>query len=153
MIGTCKGVRWDDVFSLLACRQLRFSLYSRAVITKVLAIVVFLYYSLSLGLWEYPMPYASCLATSSIIQCCSSGQLILSLRSSPCPVVLCLMQLSLSGDLGFCSLFYLVHICTALWDSLSGLVDSGIACLASQAPDWTVVFWDSLSGLWLVTLW
>ena len=40
----------------------------------------------------------------------------------------------MSEDLGFCSLFYPVHICIALWDSLPGLVHSGIACLASQVP-------------------
>ena len=48
----------DDVPLLLACRQLRFSLYSTAVTTKALTIVVFLYYSLSLALWSI---YALCL--------------------------------------------------------------------------------------------
>ena len=86
------------------------------------------------------MPYTSCLASCSVVGSCFSSQLA-------CPVVLCLMQLSLSEDMGFCSLFYQVHICTELWDSLSGLVHSGIACLASQAPDWAVAFWDGLSGL------
>ena len=76
---------------------------------------------------EYPMPYASCLVSCSVVGSCSSSQLT-------CPVVLCLMQLSLSEDLIFCSLFYPVHICTVLLDSLSRLVHSGIACLASQAP-------------------
>ena len=59
------------------------------------------------GSVEYPMPYASCLASCSVVGSCSSSQLAF-------PVVLCLMQLSLSEDLGFCSLFYPVHICTAL---------------------------------------
>ena len=86
------------------------------------------------------MPYASCLVSCSVVECSSSSQLA-------CPIVLWLIQLSLSEDLGFCSLFYPVHICTALWDNLSGLVHSGIACLASQAPDWKVAFWDGLSGL------
>ena len=86
------------------------------------------------------MPYAF---LPILLQCC---WVLLSL-SSACLVVLCLMQLSLSEDLGFCSLFYPVHICIALWDSLSGLVHSGIACLAFQAPDWAVAFWDGLSGL------
>ena len=86
------------------------------------------------------MPYASCLASCSVDGSCSSSQLA-------CPVVLCLVQLSMSKDLGFCSLFYPVHIHTELWDSLSGLVHSGIACLASQAPYWVVAFWDGLSGL------
>ena len=61
-------------------------------------------------------------------------------RSSACPVLLCLMQLSLSEDLGFCSLFYLGYIHIALRDSLSGVVHSGIACLASQATDWAIVW-------------
>ena len=86
------------------------------------------------------MPYASCLAPCSVVWSYSSGQ-------PACPDVLCLMQLSLSEDLGFCSLLYPVYICTELWDSLSGLVHSGIACLVSQAPDLTIAFWDGLSGL------
>ena len=31
------------------------------------------------------------------------------------------------------------------WDSLSGYVHSGIACLAFQASDWPGAFWTSLS--------
>ena len=58
-----------------------------------------------------------------------------------------LLQLSLSAVLGFCIHFYSVPFCNAPWDSLSGLMHSGIACLASQAPDWAVAFWDGLSGL------
>ena len=54
---------------------------------------------------------------------------------------------ALSKVLGFCSLFYSVPFCNVPWDSLAGLVPSGIACLASQAPDWAVAFWDGLSGL------
>ena len=68
-------------------------------------------------------------------------------RNSACPVVLCLMQLGLSEDLGFCSLFYPVHSCDAPWDSLSRPMYSGIACLASLDLDWAVAFWDGLSGL------
>ena len=86
------------------------------------------------------MPYASCLFSCSVVWRCSSSQLA-------CPVVLCLVQLSLFEDLGFSSPFYAVHIHSALWDSLSGLVHSGIACLASQASEWAVAFWDGLSGL------
>ena len=44
------------------------------------------------------------------------------------------MQLSLCKDLGFFSLFYPVHICTTLWDSLLGFVHSGLACLAIGYP-------------------
>ena len=46
------------------------------------------------------------------------------------------MELCLSEDLGFCSLFYLGYFCIAPWDSLSGLC----------------ALWDSLSSfpsLWL----
>ena len=40
-----------------------------------------------------------------------------------------------------------------LWDSLSSLVNSGIACLASQSFDWPDALWASLSSVWLsVTL-
>ena len=121
------------------CRQLRFSLCSGAVTTKALAIVVFLLLFLVSSSVEYSMVYASCLSSCRVVWS-SSVQ-------SAYPHVLCLMQLTLSEDLGFCSLLYSVHICTVLWDSLSGLVYSGLACLASQAPDWAVAFWDGLSGL------
>ena len=80
--------------------------------------------------------YALCLL-SSVLQCwlefllvsCLSWCVLL-FKSSACPVVLCLMQFSFSKDLDFCSPFYAVYICTALWDSLSGLC----------------ALWDRLSG-------
>ena len=50
------------------------------VTTKALAIAVFLYHLLVSGSVDYPMPYASCLAPISVVTCCSSSQLILSLR-------------------------------------------------------------------------
>ena len=34
-----------------------------------------------------------------------------------------------------------------LWDSLSTLVNSGIACLASQSSDWLDALWASLSSV------
>ena len=43
----------------LACRQLRFSLYSGAVTTMALTGVVFLLLHLFSGSVEYPMPYVS----------------------------------------------------------------------------------------------
>ena len=43
--------------------QLRFSIYSGAGIKTVLAVVISLYYPLVSGSVEYPMPYASCLAS------------------------------------------------------------------------------------------
>ena len=115
---------------LLPCGQLRFSLYSGAVTTKALAVAVLLLLFLVSSSVEYPMPYASCLVSCSVDWSCSSAQ-------PACPDVLCFMQLSFLEDLGF---FYPVHICTVLWNSLSGLVHSGLAFLASQAPDWAVTF-------------
>ena len=38
------------------------------------------------------------------------------------------------------------HSPIEVWDSLSGYVDPGIACLAFQASDWLGAFWASLSG-------
>ena len=123
--------------------QLRFSLFSRAVTTKVLAVAVFLYYSLVSGSVEYPMPYASCLASSSVVECSSSSQLFLFIK-----------ELCLSEDLGFCNLLYLLHSHDALWDSLSRLMPSGIACLASQAPDWAVASGIAcLACDWLIYDW
>ena len=78
--------------------------------------------------------------------------LLLGLFCSACPPVFSLKKLCLSKDLGFCILFYVVHSHDALWDSLSWLMPSGIACPAFQAPDWAVAFWDGLCGLWLVGL-
>ena len=121
-------------------RQLRFSLYSGAVTTKVLTIVVFLYYPLVLTLWSILCLMPSCLFFCSVVGCCSAYPLLVLLFSLkelclPCSSdCSALLQLSLSEDLGFCSLFYLVHICTALWDSLSGLVHSGIALSGFPGP-------------------
>ena len=90
-----------------------------------------------------------------VLLCCVSltvAQVVLLSCSSACPPVSFLKELSLSGVLGFCSLFYLVPFHKEPWDSLSGLMHSGIVCLSSQAPDWAVPFWDGLSGLCLVDL-
>ena len=43
-------------------------------------------------------------------------------------------------------LFYLVCFPIESWDSLSGYVHPGIACLAFQTSDWLGAFWTSLSG-------
>ena len=86
------------------------------------------------------MPYAF---LPSLLQSCW----VLPSLYSACLLVLCLMQFSLSEDLGFCSLFYPVHSHDAPWDSLSRPMHSGIACLASQALDWAVAFWNGLFGL------
>ena len=111
--------------------QLRFSLCSGAVTTNVLTMVASLYYLLITGSVEYPMLYASCLECCGVLLCCISLSC-----SSACSLVFSLKELCLSEVLGFCSLFYLVHSCNALWDSMSRHIPSGIACLVSQAPDW-----------------
>ena len=67
---------------LLACRQLRFTLYGDGYGWIPLLFLVS-------GSVEYPMHYAFCLASYSDVQSCFSRQLV-------CPDVLCLMQLSLS---------------------------------------------------------
>ena len=102
------------------------------------------------GSVQYPMSYVSCL------ECCgvwlSSTCPVAQVVFSACPPVFSLKELCLSKDFGFCSLFYLVHSCDALWDKLCRHMPSGIACLASQAPDWEVAFLDGLSFLGLVGL-
>ena len=71
--GTC--------FSVVG-QQLRFSLYSGAVMTKALAVVVSLYYLLVSGSVEYPMPYASCLRCCGVVALLC--QLVLQLSLSSC---------------------------------------------------------------------
>ena len=120
----CKGAEcmvYIGVVLYLVCRQLRFSLYSGAVTTKGIGCSCIPYLFLVSGSVEYPMSYAYCLVSCIVVWRCSC--------SSAC-IVLCLMQLSLSEDLEFCSLFYLGYFCIALWDSLSGLC----------------ALWDSLSS-------
>ena len=74
----------------LVCRQLKFSLFSGAVTTKALAVVVFLLLSLVSGSMEYPMPYASCLVSCSVVWRCSCSSACLDVLSledlwlSPC---------------------------------------------------------------------
>ena len=64
------------------------------------------------------------------------------LLPSLCPALLVPLSLFLFSVL----LFYLVCFPTEPWDSLSGYVHPGIACLAFQASDWAGAFWTSLSG-------
>ena len=66
----CKGI-CCVVALYLAVRQLRFSLYSGAVTTKALTMVVLILLSLVSGSVEYPMPYASCLVSCSVVWRCS----------------------------------------------------------------------------------
>ena len=106
----------------LACRQLRFSLYSGAVTTRVLVMVAFLYYPLSSCSVEYPMPYASCLVSCSVVWRCSL-QTCLSWCS-----LLNAAQLVHGFELLQSLLSRVFYI--ASWDSLSGLC----------------ALWDSLSS-------
>ena len=93
--------------------------------------VVVVFIILFSGSVEYPMPYVSCLASCNVVSWCLLGNVAqLSLGTS------CLMQLSLSPNLGLCSPFLFRVFCIVLWDSLSGLC----------------ALWDSLSSflsLWL----
>ena len=76
------------VILYLTCRQLRFSPYSGAVTTKVLTMVVFLYYPLSLALWSILclIPLAQ---SAAVLTGVSLGQLLILMcspfRSSACP--------------------------------------------------------------------
>ena len=72
---------------------------------------------------------------------------LLVLSSSACHVVLCLMQLSLSEDLGCCGPFYLG--CFALHPGIAclGYEHYGVACLAPQASYWAGALLGSLPGL------
>ena len=107
--------------------------------TNLLAVVVSLYYLLALWNILYLMPLAygvmECCCAVSI---CTVAWVVLLYCSSACPPEFSLKELCLSELLGFCSLFYLVHICNAPWDSLAGLMHSGRACLAC---DWLIYEW------------
>ena len=95
----------------------------------------------------YPMPYAWFLAS------CSMGShvflpLFLDIafpyyfQSLRIPPGLLLAEFAL----GFCGPpFYLGYSPIESWDSLSGYVHPGIACLVFWASDWLGAFWASLS--------
>ena len=89
----------------------------------------------------YPLPYAWFLAS------CSMGShmflsLPLTLHS---PLSLLRILFLPSAPWGSIAPFYLGYSPIEFWDSLSGYVHHGIACLASQASDWSGAFWASLS--------
>ena len=76
-------------------------------------------YTLAPVLWPYvPLCFLLC------------ASLLLLLTSLPCSL---------------CVLLYLECFPIEPWDSLSGYVHTGIACLAFQASDWVGAFWISLS--------
>ena len=103
------------------------------------------------GSVKYPIPYACQLPSFNAgISCCVPLSLI---SLSPCvPVLSASVSHLLSiPQMGIYSPFYLGCFLIEPWDSLSGHVHPGIACLASQASDWEGAFWGRLSGLWLAT--
>ena len=134
----CKGIYWVAIL-YLACRQLRFSLCSGAV-TKTLTVVVFLYYPLSLALWNILclMPLAQSPAVLSgdvpLVSCLSCCIL---LRGALLVQGFWLLQPLLSRVCLHCT----------LGQPVLGYVHCGIVCLASQTSNWVNAFWDGLSGL------
>ena len=68
----------------------------------------------------------------------------------PCPYIPLYLHVSLLLSLitpgVLWSPFYLGYSPIELWDSLSGYMHPGIACLASQASNWLGALWTSLSG-------
>ena len=93
----------------------------------------------------YPMPYAWFLASWSHMFLF----LLLTLHS---PLLLLVVLSGLfqdyhlqSSPLGSVAPFYLGYSPIESWDSLSGYVHPGIACLAFLASDWLGAFWASLS--------
>ena len=83
--------------------------------------------------------YASCLLPS-LLRCCSC--LLFLCRS------LLAIQLfhcvSLSAVLGFCSLFYTVHISQCMMEQLVCSVHAGIVCLTFLTCDWSqLACWDT----------
>ena len=86
-------------------------------------------------LWLYGVSYVLCLLPS-LLMCCK----VLLYCSSVCPGLL-VLQLCCCVSL------------SEVWASAASFIKcifgmhSGIACLASQAPDWAVTFWEDLYGL------
>ena len=86
----------------------------------------------------YPVPYAWFLAS------CSMGSHMLLFLLLTYISLCCCCSLG-SLPLRFCSLFYLGCSPIDFWNSLSGYVHPGIACLAFWVSDWPGAFWASLS--------
>ena len=132
---------YDSVYG-----QLRFSLYSGAVITRT----QFSYNTfIDDSFLALDLSYALCLV-SSLLQHRLSYVLDCSLTlCSPLSWYLLILSGSTIDWLPLWGLwlpFYLGYSPIEPWDSLSAYVHPGIACLASQASDWLGAFWASLSG-------
>ena len=99
------------------------------------------------------MPYACQLASCSMgISNYALGSCSMTLHS-PCPLFSFLFSSSFSLLQGSAApLFYSGCFLVEPWDSLSGYVHPGIACLAFQASDWVGAFWGSLSGFLIIHL-
>ena len=130
------------ILILCSCsRQLRFSLYSGAVIARTQFYVQYFISDSFLALWPIPMLYALFLAS------CSMCSPILAYPLTLCSPLSGSQLTGLSTYLGFCNFpFYLGYSPIELWDSLSAYVHLGIACMAFPASDWLGVFGASLSG-------
>ena len=97
----------------------------------------------------YPMPYALFLASCSM----GSPMFLLLFLDLTFPSLRLLSSswvpsysLSLAYPWGAVAPFYLGYSPIELWDSLSGYMHPGIACMAFQASHWLGAFWASLSG-------
>ena len=146
----CKGAEWVVVLSMLSCcRQLIFSLCSGVVTTRTWFWLFYLYKWMFLVLWHILCLPASFLQHGySICSYSCSMSLCSPLFLALCFLLLLLPSLSLSLSLSLLSSavpFYLGCFPTEPWDSLSGYVHPGIACLAFQASYWVGTFWTSLS--------
>ena len=103
----------------------------------------------------------------SFLQCCwvllslSSACLVVLLEGALLVPLFSLKELYLSEDLGLYSLFYPVHIHTALWDSLSGACALWESLSSFPGPEhrkWcglilqTCMIWANLYNSWLIWL-
>ena len=91
------------------------------------------------------MPYAWVVASCSMGCLLSDCSLDLVFPISGC-LYLVSLSVVLSDPLNI-SLISRVPPLVELWDSLSSLVNPGIACLASLSSDWLDALWASLSSV------
>ena len=126
--------------------QLRFSLYSGAVITEGrCSLFTSLLWFLSR---PCPMPYAWIVASCSMGCLLSDCSLDLVFPISHCPYLFSLSTSDRLITLEACGLpLYLEFPPIELWDSLSSLVNPGIVCLGSLSSDWPDALWASLSSV------
>ena len=91
------------------------------------------------------MPYAWIVASCNVGCLLSDCSLDLAFPISGC---LCLFSLFLRLFFDPLNISLISRVPShELWDSLSSLVNPGIACLASLSSDWPDALWASLSGV------